>query len=132
MARLTTGADKSRSIEIPSSQVARFYETSFPQSAPVHACVSFLCGETALCVRLELDRPSFANEPLIERCSLAFDRTNPDPPVLVDRVRSPVLAANGTISNIRAQSIARRNPARPDVATLVEARLVDFGCIHPV
>src|SRR6476660_2694494 len=88
--------------------------------------------ETALCVRLELDRPSFANEPLIERCGLAFDRTNPDPPVLVDRVRSLVLAANGTISNIRAQSIARRNPARPDVAALVEARLVDFGCIDTV
>src|SRR4051794_26663831 len=99
MASLTTAADKSRSIEIPSSQVARFCETSFPQSAPVHACVSFLCRETALCVRLEVDRLSFANEPCIERCALAFDRTNPDPPVLVDRVRPLVVAANGAISN---------------------------------
>src|SRR5882757_8906637 len=132
MASLTTAADEPRSTEIPSSQVARFCETSFPQSAPVLARVSFLCRETALCGRLELDRPSFANEPLIERCGLAFDRTNPDPPTLVDRVRPLVLAVDGTISNIRAQSIARRNPARPDVATLVEARLVDFGCIDAI
>ena len=82
MASLTTAADKSRSIEIPSSQVARFCEASLPQSAPVHTCVRFLCRETALCGRLELDRPSFANEPLIKRCGLAFDRTNPEPPVL--------------------------------------------------
>ena len=73
MASLTTAADKSRSIEIPSSQVARFCETSLPQSAPVLTCVSVLCRKTALCVRLELDCPSFANEPLIERGGLAFD-----------------------------------------------------------
>jgi hypothetical protein len=120
MAGLTTAADKSRSIEIPSSQVARFCETSFPQSAPVLTCVSFLCRKTALCLRLELDCQSFANEPLIERCGLAFDRTNPDPSVLVDRVGPLFLAANGTISNIHAQSIVRRNPARPDVAALVD------------
>src|ERR1700687_1827811 len=132
MASLTTAADKSRPIEIPSPQVARFCETSFPQSATALACVSFLCRETAPCVRLELDRPSFANEPLVERCGLAFDRTNPDPPVLVVGVRPLVLAANGTISNVRDQSIPRRNPARPDVAAVVEARLVDFGCIDTV
>src|SRR6478609_9682900 len=68
MARLTTGAYKSRSIEIPSSQLARFCETSLPQSALVLTCVSFLCRKTTLCVRFELDRPSFANEPRIERC----------------------------------------------------------------
>ena len=132
MAGLTATADKPRSIVIPSSQLARFCETSFPQSAPVLACVSFLCRKTALCGRLELNRPSFANEPLIERCGLVFDRTNPDPPVLVDRVRPLVIAANGTTSNLGAQSITRRNPARPDVAALVEAHLVDFGCIDTV
>src|SRR5258708_24948213 len=132
MASLTAAADKSRSIEIPRSQVAGFCEAPLPQSALVHACVRFLCREPAFCGRLELDRPSFANEPLIERCGLAFDRTNPDPPVLVDRVRPLVLAANGTISNIRAQSIARRNPARPDLSALLEARLVDFGCIDTI
>jgi len=52
--------------------------------------------------------------------------------VLVERVGPLVLAANGTISNIRAQSIAHRNPARPDVAALVETHLVDFGCIDTV
>src|SRR5215470_11214341 len=119
MASLTTAADKPCSIEIPSSHVARFRETSFPQSAPVLTCVGFLRRKTALCVRLELDRPSFMNEPRIERCGFAFDRANPDPSMLVERVRPPVLAANGTISNIRAQSIARRNSARPDVAALV-------------
>src|SRR4249920_2112482 len=102
MAGLTTAADKSRSIEIPSSQVARFCETSIPQSAPVLTCVGFLCRKAALCVGLELDRPSFANEPLIERCGFAVDRTNPDPSVLVERVRPLVLAANGAISNMRA------------------------------
>src|SRR4029078_1749218 len=114
------------------SQVTRFSETSVPQSAPVLACVSFLCRKTALCGKIELDRPSFANEPLIERCGFVFDRTNSDPPVLVDRVGPLVLAANGTISNIRAQSIAHRNPARPDVAALVETHLVDLGCIDTV
>src|SRR5215475_14823495 len=132
MASLTTAANEPRSIAIPSSRFARFCETSFPQSAPVLPCVSFLCRKTALCGRLERNRPSFANEPLIERCGLVFDRTNRDPPVLVDRVRPLVLAANGTISNIRAQSSARCNPARPDVAALVEARLVDFGGIDTV
>ena len=52
--------------------------------------------------------------------------------MLVDRVRPLVIAANGTTSNIGAQSITRRNPARPDVAALVEAHLVDFGCIDTV
>src|SRR6478736_4394806 len=132
MAGLTTPAEKSRCIVIPCSQVARFCETPAPQSAPVLAGVSFFCRETVLCGWLELDCPPFANQPRIERCGLVFDRTNPDPPVLVDRVRPVVLATNGTISNIRAQSIARRNPARPDLAALVEARLVDFGCIDTV
>src|SRR5262245_6193447 len=129
MASLTTAADEPRSIAIPFSQFSRFCETSFPQSTPVLTCVSFLCRKTALCGRLELNRPSFANEPLIERCGFVFDRTNCDPPVLVDRVRPLVLAANGPTSNMRAQSIAHRNPARPDIAGLVEAHLVDFGCI---
>ena len=132
MASLTTAADKSGSIKIPSSQVAWVCEASFPQSALVLACVGFLCREAALCVRLEVDRPSFANEPLIEGCGLTFDRTNTDPPLLVVRVRSLVFAANAAISNIRAQPIACGNPARPDVAALVEARLVDFGCIDTV
>ena len=89
MASLTTSADKSRSIEIPSSQVARFCEASVPQSAPVLTCVSFLCRKPALCVRLELDRPSFANDPLIERCGLAFDRTDADPSLLVESDQDP-------------------------------------------
>ena len=53
-------------------------------------------------------------------------------PVLVDRVRPLVLAANGAISNMRAQSIARCNPARPDIAAFVEACLVDFGSIDTI
>ena len=83
MASLTTATNKSRTIDIPSSKVARFCKASFPQFAPVLACVRFLRRETARCGRLEPDCPSFANEPRIERCGLAFDRTNPDPPVLV-------------------------------------------------
>jgi ABC-type multidrug transport system permease subunit len=47
-AGLTTASDQSLSIEIPSSQVARFCETSFPQSAPVLACSSFLCRNSEL------------------------------------------------------------------------------------
>jgi len=132
MASLTTATNKSRTIDIPSSKLARFCKASFPQFAPVLACVRFLRRETARCGRLEPDCPSFANEPGIERCGLAFDRTNPDPPVLGCRIRPFVIAANGTTSNIRAQSIARRDPARPDVAVLVETHLVDFRCIDTI
>ena len=132
MASLTTATNKSRTIDIPSSKLARFCKASFPQFAPVLACVRFLRRETARCGRLEPDCPSFANEPRIERCGLAFDRTNPDPPVLGCRIRPFVVAANGTTSNIRAQSIARRDPARPDLAALTKARLINFGCIDAV
>ena len=48
------------------------------------------------------------------------------------RIRPFVVAANGTTSNIRAQSIARRDPARPDFAALIKARLINFGCIDAV
>jgi hypothetical protein len=33
---------------------------------------------------------------------------------------------------MRAQSISRRNPARPDVAALIQAGLINFGCIDAV
>jgi hypothetical protein len=65
MASLTTATNKSRTIDIPSSKLARFCKASFPQFAPVLACVSFLCRETTPCVWLELDGPSFVNEPFI-------------------------------------------------------------------
>ena len=132
MTGLATAADKPCCTEIPSSEVTRFRETSAPQSAPVLACVNFPRGEAVGCGWLELDRPSFANQPLIERGILAFDRANPDPPLLVVRVRPLVLAANGAISNMSAQSIPRRNPARPDVAALINAGLIEFGCIDAV
>jgi hypothetical protein len=39
MASLTTATNKSRTIDIPSSKLARFCKASFPQFAPVLACV---------------------------------------------------------------------------------------------
>jgi hypothetical protein len=132
MTGFATAADKSRCTEIPSSEVTRFGKTSAPQSAPVLACVSLPSREAVGCGRLELDRPSFANQPLIERGSLAFDRAYPDPPLLVIRVRALVLAANGAICNMPAQSIPRRNPARPDVAGLIKASLINFGRVDAV
>src|SRR3954447_24702933 len=102
MANLATAAEKSRAIVIPSTEVARVRETSFPQSAQVLARVGLLRHEAAVCGGVELDRPTFANQPLIECRGFAFDRTNPDPPLLVDRVRPFVFAANGPISDIRA------------------------------
>ncbi len=110
LAGFATPAEKSRAIRLPSPEVARVRETSTPQPAPVLPCVSFLRRETALCRRLQFDRPSFPNEPLVERGGLAFERANPDPPVLVIRIRPLVVASNGARSNMRAQSISRRNP----------------------
>ena len=120
MARSATGADKSRSTKIPSSEVARFRETSAPQPTPVLACVSFLRRETALCGRLRLDRPSFSSEPLVECGGLAFDRANADRPVLVVRVSPLILAANVASSNMRAQSICRPGLVRPSPATTLK------------
>ena len=127
-ASLTATADKPRSIVIPSSQLARFCETLGGSRASASSAAKRPFAEGSNLIA----HPSRTNEPLIERCGLVFDRTNPDPPVLVDRVRPLVIAANGTTSNLGAQSITRRNPARPDVAALVEAHLVDFGCIDTV
>jgi hypothetical protein len=132
IAGLTTDTNKSRTVEIPSSKLARFCKASFPQLALVLACVSFLRRETARCGRFEPDCPSFANEPRIERCVLALDPTNPDPPVPGRRIRPFVVAANGAISNMRDQSISRRDPARPDLAALIKARLINFGGIDAV
>src|SRR4051812_27138660 len=98
MAGLTTAAKKPCAIAIPSAQVARVRETSLPQSAPLVARVSLFRREAARCGGVELDRPTFANQPLIQRRGFAFDRTDPDPPLLVDRVRPLVFAANGPVS----------------------------------
>src|SRR6516162_10189079 len=75
-------------------------------------------------LRIEIECPPLAHEPLVQAHALAGDPANAEPRLGVVGIRPVILAGNASVADQRDERVTCFRPARPLSAALVDANLV--------
>src|SRR3974390_2331444 len=123
------GAAEQGGVLLPATEFGRRDKAALPEASAFVLRIRLVFPEAALCRGFLAQRKSLAYEKLAQTGGFAFDGAGPDAPFLVGRSGTEIVAAHVAAADKLGELVARIDAARPGIGMVVNADLVDCGCL---